>query len=222
MEIIKSRLNIFLMALLVIVLIGLIGLSLYFQSAIKDVNDENRFLEKKLELTEEDLRFQVQRLTELNSSYKELNVDLENYTSEFDEIYGSCTEQKQQLSSILNSTRKDLESQKERYLEKLDEVSQANDIIESVMLNISISRDRLENMDSKFVSIISSAEDIIDEADSRDSYDLDECKAALSDSENDADDIKDVSTGAKSDSGLIYTKVSALEASLEKAMDILE
>ena len=104
----KNKLNRFFAGLIIILLLGMIGVSIYFQVIIEGLNSENEFLADSLKETTLELYGTLDKLTEMNNTAQNLNTNLVSYTDEFQEVYEICEGTNSDLSNELIKTKSEL------------------------------------------------------------------------------------------------------------------
>lgn len=213
----KSRLNMFLLALVVICLVGLIGISIYFQTSISEVNARYNLRTEQLLNTKEDLQQQMNQFQSLNTTYVDLSLDLESYTTEFEQLYGLCSNQKTALEVDLDDER----AENTLLVGKLSNVKAKITTMRSKIIFI---KTKAGNSVNGLNGLQSDAEDISDTVhDQKDEVALtiSECRSYLGDVEGYVDDLKSESEtieGYVSDIdgnlSVMYTDIDSLMASL--------
>lgn len=132
----KSNLNMFLTTLLIIVLVGLVILTIYFQTSLNRFNQ--RYNEKDDEVDKLRLELlQYQESTErLNQTVNLLNVDLIEYTQEFELTYEQLSHERNQLFINLNNTQNQLRLKEIELQNKINELRNLKNNFNILSLNI--------------------------------------------------------------------------------------
>lgn len=181
----KQKLNVFLMIMIVLILIGLIGITVYFQNTIANANEKFNIKSEQLELTKQELQYQINQFNKLNTTVLDLNTDLNNYTTEFDQVYGLCTSNNKKLSNELNSTKQLLSNRN-------DDLKQTKVIMNTIQSKITLSLSSNPDVINRLNDIKQLSSDKIDKIDNNnnDQLTLPECKNLLDDFKDDFKDNK--------------------------------
>ncbi|MFT4304454.1 MAG: hypothetical protein ACMXX8_00025 [Candidatus Woesearchaeota archaeon] len=138
----KRNLNMFLTIMLIVVLLGLVFMTLFFQITVNNLNE--KYLEKSDELDETllQLDYYIDKYENLNFTLYSLSSDLVVYTEEFEETYSQLSDEKSQLSLSLNDTQNLLLQTQNELESKLN---------------------KLRDIRSKILSLNSNTEDVIED-----------------------------------------------------------
>ena len=179
----KQKLDVFLMIMIVIILIGLIGVTVYFQNSIANANEKFNLKSEQLEMTKQELQYQLNKFNQLNTTLINLNTDLNSYTNEFDQVYGLCTLENEKLKNELNITNQALEIRN-------DDLKQTKVIINTIQSKITLSLSSNPDVINRLDDIKQLSSDKIDEIDDNndDQLTLNECKNLLDDLKDDFED----------------------------------
>lgn len=185
MGLIKSKLNTLLTTMIIIILIGLIVITIYFQNSIKDANERFEIKSEQLELVKSELQYQINLFKNLNQTYEGLSQDLESYTSEFETVFGSCEEEKNLINQQLLSTIKELEMRET--------------LLSSTKIDLERNRDSISSLNRDSISLQSYIEtsesrinNLLKEIDDEYSSDItiEECKLLIRDLEKKAENTE--------------------------------
>ena len=212
----KIKLNAFLMGLVTLILIGFIGAAIYFQDTLEIVNFKYNHKSQQLELTKEELQYQLNQLNQLNNSYQNLSSDLESYTTEFDTVYSVCEKERRALSQELDKMSRDLLAQKQKVQEKIAELNNLKNKLSTIKSNLDDENEDINEIIDKVddINSISSSleEDIQDKNNAN--LTLSECRSFLSDVEDDVSRIESKSDSIQGNGGRISNFLSGLEDDL--------
>lgn len=217
MAMIKSGLNAFLVFLIVILIGGMIGISLFYQHTIKVANQKYNEKTQTLENTKNELQNQLNNLNSLNSSYENLSSDLQSYTVEFQTVYNICNNEKNLLAKELNKTTEDLQVR----IVELQTIKQ-----DSVLLLGKVSTLQAENNDMG--ESISNTDEELTSIRSKASSNMkknlteSECRSVLSSINNNAEDGKDAIAAVKSSESSIKSLIAEIDIKIDSMIALLK
>jgi DNA repair exonuclease SbcCD ATPase subunit len=195
---IKNKLNVFLMAMVIITLIGLISVSIYFQISIKKVNEKYNQKSAQLEITKQELQSQMNELSNLNTTFVDLNQDLESYTNEFEQVYSMCNQEKDALIVELEEAKKENE-------EKNALLGELKTSVDSLKSEVTKSQAESDNIISRLHFIESTSDEIIDDIKRKndDNLTISQCKSFLRTLDDDIEDLKGSALDAEETTGTL-------------------
>lgn len=194
MGISKIKLNNFLIGLIVLLLLGLIGISMFFQVILENANQRFNYKALQVEDLKGELQEKINTLNNLNSTYVDLSSDLVSYTTEFEDVLGICTKEKTKLESDLDYTENVLQRTK-------TELNDAELSASKILQNLTIANRELEKISDKLTFIEDDSKTI--RSLSSDNSGNISCESRIDDIEDYANDIVDDIEIAKSASGQI-------------------
>ncbi|SEH05174.1 hypothetical protein [Candidatus Venteria ishoeyi] len=189
----KGMLNTFLMGLIVILLIGIIGVTVFFQGTIKEANEKFEHKTLQLELTKEELQFQLNEFQKLNSTYLNLNSDLESYTTEFEQVYSSCSEENDAIAKQLNETKSKLFTATGQIYQLKTDGKRLNQDVKNIMNHMKVvEEENLDDLSDQIDEIVSANENIDKKIDEyEDSEIIVSCDNTIDNIDSYSNDIED-------------------------------
>ncbi len=181
------------MIILILILVGLIGITVYFQNSIVNANEKFNVKSNEFDIIKQELQYQINQFNNLNNTYIDLNSDLNDYTTEFDQVYGSCRLENDGLKKQLNITKNLL---KERNI-KLKSIQKTLEEIKTDIYSSYSSTPKIIDYIEDIKQLSNNALKEIDDEDNS-NMSLSDCKSLLGDLEDDFDDNENDATLAKS------------------------
>jgi chromosome segregation ATPase len=195
----KNNLNMFLTLMLIVVLLGLVFMTLFFQSTINKLNDKYNEKEDQLVTARSELQMYINQYDILNSTFINLNEDLQDYTQEFEQTYEGCINEKNILSQNLNTTKNTLLNTQTQLQTKINELKNIKTQINIIKNNATETEEYIEDSFTDINRVVSDSEELYDYMD--DNYDanmeISECLSVLSKSRDDSKEVRDRARNTK-------------------------
>lgn len=188
----KRNLNMFLTIMLIVVLLGLVFMTLFFQITVNNLNE--KYLEKSDELDETllQLDYYIDKYENLNFTLYSLSSDLVVYTEEFEETYSQLSDEKSQLSLSLNDTQNLLLQTQNELESKLNKLRDIRSKILSLNSNTEDVIEDIQSIEEMIGYIKSDSKKLYDYID--ENYDnnltVNECLEILSETKKEANSLR--------------------------------
>jgi chromosome segregation ATPase len=195
----KNKLNMFLTSMLILVLLGLIIMTLFFQSIVSKINEEKNIQKNQIDLMRQEIQYYINNYDILNSSFEGLSQDLIEYTEEFEQTYESCVVEKNQLNNSLTITRNNLKNTETQLQNKINELKNIKTKNNLILNDAKTAEEEIISLLAEINSIDKNANDLYNYINNN--YDnnltIDECLNILSKSRTDSRDIRDDASDSK-------------------------
>lgn len=219
----KNNLNMFLTSMLIVVLLGLVFMTLFFQSTINKLNEKQNEKSDEIDILTKQLQFFARQHNELNDTLIDLSLELDEYTEEFQETYNQLKNEKNEISLNLNNTKNELKKTETELKNKIQELKEIKNGI--IIMNNYITQTEREMND-----ILKQIEDLEKDADDLriyidNNYDsnltVNEYNSILRRSKNEADDLRKDARSSKNNLNELIEMIEDLKNKIEESYEIV-
>ena len=219
----KNNLNMFLTSMLILVLIGLVVMTLFFQTTINRLNDAYNEKSDEAELLSNQLESFIRQHSLLNTTLVDLNLELQEYTEEFEQTYNELKQQKNEISLNLNNTKIELNEKNNQLQNKINQMTEIKNKISLINPTIIQTKEDTEDLIKQLEVLEKDAEDLRRYIDNNQESNLTENEylSILSKSKSDADSLRRDARDSKNNINDILNLIEQIKTRIDETNEII-
>jgi chromosome segregation ATPase len=157
MPYLEKNVNFILLFALVIVILGFVGTTVYFQKSLKDVNDKYHEKDSTLQLARNQLQEAINKLLEVNKSYAITSQDLNQSVLDFNQKYTNISGEKKKVDTELGKTKTELKGTKSELQGTKFDLANTQATLMSAQTQLNITWANLTKANTKIINMKSDA-----------------------------------------------------------------